>query len=250
MLALVLLAVIMIVSTILNAVAPMPGFSFFVPMFAAFMSTEQAITFAMIWFMLNSLVLTWSLRGHLRADLIGKLLPASILGGVAGALFTTRINELLLTAVLLVFVVYFFSKRLRIHTKSGEQSAAKRPKGRSTVAVGLFSGFLQGGGFGGGDVRNNYLYAHDLTLTEVRATTAAVGSAIFVLSLTTRTIEGTFTVSHAWVFALLIPLSIFAAYLGKHITHKLSDKVQHRIIVVLMAVSITLLLHKLLGLVS
>jgi len=109
---------------------------------------------------------------------------------------------------------------------------------------------LQGGGFGGGDVRNNYLYAHDLTLTEVRATTAAVGSAIFVLSLTTRTIEGTFTVSHAWVFALLIPLSIFAAYLGKHITHKLSDKVQHRIIVVLMAVSITLLLHKLLGLVS
>jgi len=236
--------VLMAVLAVLNAVVPLPGFNFFVPLFSTFMTTQQAITFITVYFLLTSTILAYVFRTYLRADLLRRLLPASFLGAVLGSLLSSSLNELALTIVVLCFVLYFFQKRLRLGSTRPTHNDENRPKGRTTTVIGVISGFLQGGGFGGGDVRNNYLYAHNLSLQEVRATTAAVGVGIFVVSLSVRAAEGNFTISHAWLYIFLVPIAIASSYLGRHITHKLNAKIQHRIIIGLMATSILLLIAK------
>jgi len=156
-----------------------------------------------------------------------------------------------LTVIILCFVLYFFQKRLRSGVaKTNVQTAiSKRPKGRNTAIIGIISGFLQGGGFGGGDVRNNYLYAHQLSLQEVRATTAAVGVGIFIISLIVRFVGGSLTISYGWLYVFLIPIAIASSYLGRHITHKLNNKAQHEIVIALMMISLLLLSNKILNLI-
>lgn len=241
---------LMALLAVLNAVVPLPGFNFFVPLFGTFMTVEQAITFITVYFLLTSTILTYVFRDYLRSDLLFKLLPMSIVGAVLGSFLSSSLNELALTIIILGFVLYFFQKRLRVGiAKAGTQVPKdKRPKGRNTAIIGVISGFLQGGGFGGGDVRNNYLYAHNLSLQEVRATTAAVGACIFIISLAVRFAESSLMISHGQLYVFLVPIAIASSYLGRHITHKLNKKAQHQIVIGLMMISLLLLVNKIFSL--
>lgn len=237
---------LMALLAVLNAVVPLPGFNFFVPLFGTFMTIEQAITFITVYFLISSSILTYVFRDYLRSDLVYKLLPASIVGAILGSFLSSSLNELALTFIVFFFVLFYFHKRLRSGPSKDKSHATKgkAAKGKNTSIIGLISGFLQGGGFGGGDVRNSYLYAHNLSLQEVRATTAAVGVGIFIVSLAVRFAQGSLIISHGWLYIFLVPIAIASSYLGRHITHKLSNKAQYQIIIGLMTISLLLLLNK------
>jgi len=233
---------------ILNAIVPLPGFSFIVPLLTTVMTTQAAVTFTTIYFLISSTIIVFVFRRYLRKNLVWLLLPASLAGAFIGSFFSASLNEKLLTAVILIFVTYFLIKKLLTMGRPPAKPAAKSSRReRHTVAfVGLVSGFFQGGGFGGGSVRNGFLYAKGLSLQEVRATTAAVGMGNFLAATITRASTGHIVLEQVWVFLLMIPLLIAATYIARHITAKLNHAVQDRIVVGLMIVAVGLLAVKLL----
>lgn len=232
---------------ILNAIIPLPGFSFIVPLLTTVMSTQGAVTFATIYFLISSSIIVFVFRKYLRKELVILLLPTSIIGALAGSFFTASLNEKLLTALILIFVVYFLTKKIRALWQPAKEVNKKPSKReRHTIAfVGIASGFFQGGGLGGGDVRNGFLYAKGLTIQEVRATTAAVGVGNFLVATITRGATGHIVLEQVWVFLVMIPLLVGATYIARHITTRLNHKVQNGIVVGLMVVAVGLLIVKL-----
>jgi len=241
----IILAVLTLMA-ILNAVIPLPGFSFFIPLLSTVMSTQGALTFATIYFLISSSIIVFVFRKYLRKDLVILLLPTSIVGALVGSFFSASLNEKLLTAVIFVFVVYFLIKKIRALGKPTTEARKTSKRERHTVAfVGIVSGFFQGGGLGGGDVRNGFLYAKGLTIQEVRATTAAVGVGNFLMATITRGATGHIVIEQLWVFAAMIPLLVGATYVARHITTKLNPRIQNGIVVGLMVVAVGLLIIKL-----
>lgn len=241
------LLALMLFLAILNAILPLPGFNFFVPLFSTFMTTQEAITFITVYFLVNSLTIVLVFRAHVRTDMVKRLLPASVVGAIIGSFLGGKLNELALTILVLGFVLFFFAKKLRAAAPQSKP-AGKAHDNKSAWVVGAIAGFLQGGGLGGGDVRNTYLYAKELTIQEIRATTASVGASIFTFSLITRALSGAFKVGHLWLYMCVIPIALTSAYLGLHISAKMNTKLQRRIVLGLMSVSVILLIHKIVGL--
>lgn len=238
--------VLMAVLAVLNAIVPLPGFNFFVPLFSTVMSTNEAITFITVYFLINSSIIVFVFKEYLQKNLVLTLIPSSFLGALAGGLLSSSLDELALTFVVLLFVSYFSYKKVRnIH----KQNRPRKSSQKGTLGIGMISGFLQGGGFGGGDIRNSYLYANGLSLQQVRATTAAVGVSIFLVSLSARAMNGSFNLGHMWLYVFLIPIAIVAAYVGKHLTTRLGKNVQNTIVLVLMGLSVILLVYKLTSLI-
>lgn len=232
---------------VLNAIVPLPGFSFFVPLLATVMPTQDALTFVTIYFLISSSIIVCVFRKYLRRELIILLLPASIIGALAGSIFSASLNEKLLTTVIFVFVLYFLIKKIRDFRQPTQTTNKPNQKERhSSVFVGLVSGFFQGGGLGGGDVRNGFLFAKGLTLQEVRATTAAVGVGNFLVATIVRGTTGHIVVEQVWVFLVLIPLLIGATYIARHITTRISPKIQNVIIIGLMSIAVVSLIIQLL----
>jgi uncharacterized protein len=235
-----LIFLILFALTVVNAVVPLPGSSVVTPFLTAFMPPKNAIAFATIYFLMSSIILIILYRKYLRKDMIVSLLPASLIGATAGAFLYIYINEIVALCIVLVFVTYFTYKKVtQIQNKSA--SKTHMPK----VAVGAISGFFQGGGFAGGDIRNGYLYAKGLSLQEVRATTAAVGSANFLLATIIRGVNGQLNFSALWLLIPLIPILILGTILGRYLTFKLSIKWQNVFILGVLFLSIAILLFEL-----
>lgn len=232
---------------ILNAIIPLPGFSFLVPLLTTVMSTQEAITFATIYFLISSSIIVFVFRKYIRRELVILLLPTSIAGALAGSFFSASLNEKLLTAIILVIVIHFLIKKVRaLRQPEKEINEKTTGKERHTVAfVGITSGFFQGGGLGGGNVRNGFLYAKGLSIQEVRATTAAVGVGNFFVATLTRGSTGHIALEQAWAFLVMIPLLVGATYIARHITTKLSHKLQNSIVIGLMVAAVGLLVVEL-----
>lgn len=238
--AYILIIIVMAVLAVLNAVVPLPGFNFFVPLFSSFMTTQEAITFITVYFLLNSSIIVYVFRKYIRYNLVVLLAPSSLIGAILGSALSSSLNELLLTIVVLLFVLYFTISKINNKNKNQIKKSSKK----NSVFIGSISGFLQGGGFGGGDIRNSFLYAQNLNLQEVRATTATVGVTIFITSLITRYVNDSFTLDHIWLYAILLPIAIIAAFVGRHISTRLSSKIQYKIVISLMMTSVLLLIYK------
>jgi uncharacterized membrane protein YfcA len=242
-----LMLVILAFLAILNAIIPLPGFSFIVPLLTTVMSTQGAVTFTTIYFLISSGIIVFVFRKYLRKELVILLLPTSIIGALAGSFFSASLNEKLLTAVILIFAVYFLTKKIRTLWQSPRETS-KKPNKRERHAVafvGIVSGFFQGGGLGGGDVRNGFLYAKGLTIQEVRATTAAVGAGNFLIATIIRGVTGHIVFEQVWVFLVMIPSLIGATYIARHVTTKLNQKTQNGIVIGLMTAAVGLLIAKL-----
>lgn len=239
----------MAVLAVFNAIVPLPGFNFFVPLFGTVMSTNEAITFITVYFLINSSVIVFVFREYLQKEMVIRLIPGSFFGAIVGGLLSSSLNELVLTVVVLLFVLYFSVKKIHRIKRADKKKTTGREK-KGAMLIGLVSGFMQGGGFGGGDIRNSYLYSNNLSLQQVRATTAAVGVSIFIVSLTTRAINNTFNLGHLWLYLFLIPIAILAAYIGRHLTTRLGTKTQNAIVLALMAVAVLLLIYKIVHLAS
>lgn len=247
---LLIIFAIMTVTAVVTIVIPLPGFSFYVPLFSTFMTTQQAITFATVFFWLTYFAMAYAFRKFVRKDMVKALIPGSIIGSVVGGLFTSSLNELLLTWLLLGFVLYYFLVKLRFVLSGAKKPKKSKHSRHGAMFVGAVAGLMQGSGLGGGAIRQGYLYAKHLTLEESRGTTAYVGIVVLGMSLLTRALNGTFATNDWWLYLPLIPIAFMAAFLGRYITMKIKPRAQEVIIVSLMFIAVVLVIKKLSELMS
>lgn len=242
---LLLIFLIMTVTATVTIIIPLPGFSLYVPLLSNFMSVQQAITFSMVFFWLTYWSMAFAFRKFARKDMVWALAPASVIGSVIGGLATSSLNETLLTAILFIFVTYYFIVKLRFVLGGMQKPKHIKHTKRGTAFVGAVAGFMQGSGLGGGAIRQGYLFSKHLTLEESRGTTAYVGILVLGVSLLTRAANGSFASTTLWLYIPLVPIALTAAFLGRHITMKIKPKAQEYIILVLMFVAMALVVKKL-----
>lgn len=232
----ILVFVALFIMTIINAIVPLPGSSVVTPLLTLFMSPKNAIAFATIYFMLSSLILVYAYRKYLRTHYIKSLLPVSLIGAFVGAVFYLQINEIVALVIVLIFVIYFTYKKA-MHIHSGKQPKNTLPKS----FIGIVSGLFQGSGFAGGDMRNGYLYSEGLNAQQVRATTAAIGASNFFVATLIRGFNGQLDWNILWLFIPIFPMLVGGIYLGRHVTLRLNEKWQNRIILSVMFTAVAII---------
>ena len=120
-------------------------------------------------------------------------------------------------------------------------------KSRATpFLIGLFSGFLQGTGLSGSDLRNNYLYSRGFSLSNVQGTTAVLGAINFFLSTVTRFIWGGLKIPDLSPILFLAPFMVLAALGGRFVVKKIEHKWGDIIAVSVMCATLIFIFYKLL----
>src|SRR5690606_36502910 len=97
-----------------------------------------------------------------------------------GALALLAVPAKALLAIIFFFALYFLLKKLRIIPE--RRSAGHVLRG----VVAVLSGFLEGTGLSGSDLRNQYLYAQGLRVQDLHGTTAVIGGANFLVATVVR----------------------------------------------------------------
>lgn len=232
-------------STFINILVPLPGSATVTPFLALLTDPHRAIALASFYFLLSGTVRIFIFRKDIQFKYIKRLLPISLLGAVIGAFSLVEIPTTLLLWVVLLFSLHFLGKKLK-------QVFQKRPElpvsagSLTTPTVGLLSGFLQGAGLAGSDLRNNLLYAEGLSLSQVYGTTALIGWSNFFIASIVRVFTNQVTISDLFPLLYLLPFLVLATWLGKKTLLKISKKNSDRLILLIMVVVTGLLLLKIL----
>lgn len=235
----------LVFSTFANVIIPLPGSATVTPFLAVLTDPHRAIALASFYFLLSGAVRIFVFRKDIQFKYIKCLLPISLLGAVIGAFSLIEIPAAVLLWVILLFSLYFLGKKLK-------QAFQNRPKapvsaGRlTTPTVGLLSGFLQGTGLAGSDLRNNLLYAEGLSLQQVHGTTSLIGWSNFFIASIVRVFTHQVTIPDLFPLLYLFPFIVLATWLGKKALLKINKKNSDRLILFIMIVVVGLLLLKIL----
>lgn len=231
--------------TLINIIVPISGSATVTPLLALITDPHNAIGLASFYFVLSGIVRIFVFRKHIKWEYIKSLLPISILGAIFGALSLVKINTNILLIIILLFLVYFVYKKIREIFK-GDVKEKKMHKLTFWI-VGLFSGFLQGFGLAGSDLRNGYLYSEKLTIADVHGTTAFIGTANFIIATIIRLYTHQVKLVDLTILLYLLPFIIIATYIGKKILLKINKKYTNYLILLIMVLMIVLLVLKMFG---
>jgi uncharacterized protein len=236
--SIIIIYIILGCSTFLNIVVPISGSSTVMPLLATLTDPHRAIGLASFFFLLAGIIRIFFFRKNIIWHEVRGLLPVSLLMAFVGSYSLLAINEKILLLIILLVTSYFFVKKIRNMNDDRNQ---KKDHCLYRPAVGIFSGFLQGAGFPGSDVRNSYLYSRGLTLSELHGTSSFIGTSIFSLATIVRLSTGQLTVSDISPFMYLFPIMIVATYVGRHVLHKMNKRISNIVILLVMAVSIIII---------
>ena len=125
------------------------------------------------------------MRNEIQMKEVEKLAPASWIAAVFGALFLALLPPKLLLVAIIIFIVYF----LLIH-RGYDINIPWFTKYLDARFVGAVSGFLQGGGARGSDMRFAYLLSRGFSLAETAATSAVIVTELVFLLETPRVFNG------------------------------------------------------------
>lgn len=241
----ILIFIVLAILTFVNIIIPVSGSATTTPLLALITDPHNAIGLASFYFVLSGIVRIFVFRKHIRYEYIKSLLPVSIVGAIFGALSLIEINSNILFIIILLFIFYFVYKKIReiINKKVSEKKLHKLTFG----IVGLFSGFLQGFGLAGSDLRNGYLYSEKLTLTEVHGTTALIGTANFFIATIVRIYTHQVNLVDLTILLYLLPFIIVATYIGKKALLKINKKYTNYLILTIMILMAVLLVLKMFG---
>lgn len=230
-------------SSILNIIVPISGSATITPFLAILTDPHRAIGLASFYFLLSGVIRVYLFRKDIQWHEIKILLPTSLLAALVGSLSLVVINNTLLLAIVLVFAIYFFLKRIKIIPPSNNRSAKSH---YATGFVGLFSGFLQGAGLAGSDLRNSYLFGKDFNITQVHGTTALIGASSFFLATIVRLFTDQLTIPDLIPLLYIFPFILIGTLLGRKALYKFSEKTINIIVVVVMVAIIIFLTQKVL----
>lgn len=217
-------------STVLNIIVPVSGSAVVTPLLALLTDPYHAIGIASFFFFLSGVVRVFFFRQSIQWHEIKILLIPSVIAAFFGALALVVISERWLLIIILLFSTYFLLKKLRVIPKSGKSNRF------FDHFVGLLSGFLQGTGLAGSDMRNQYLYARDLNIAEVHGTTALIGASNFFVATFVRLNTGQLALPDITPLLYLLPVIIIATWLGKKALLKLPKKVSNAVVIAVMSI--------------
>lgn len=225
-------------TTVINILIPISGSAVVTPLLTLLTDPYRAIGIASFFFFLSAVTRVFFFEDGIQWKEVRTLLLPSIIAAFVGALAVIAIPEHWLLIIILLFAVYFLLKKLRIIPKRENQSRILNH------FVGLFSGFLQGTGLAGSDLRNQYLYAQELSIAQVHGTTAFIGAANFLVASIVRLYTGQLAVPDIVPLLYLLPLIVLATWLGRHALYKLPPKVSDTIVNIVMVIVVLSLGYK------
>jgi len=231
--------ILLAISTILNTIVPFSGSATTTPLLALITDPHTAIGLASFYFALSGIIRVFIFRKDLKFYYIKRLLPISLLGAVFGALSLIEIDPKILLIIILLFLIYFTYKKIQGIRKVMAEN--KKMHKLTLGFVGILSGFLQGFGLGGSDLRSGYLYSEKLTIMEVRGTSSFIGASNFLLATIIRLNTNQLKFADLSIFIYLLPIIIIATYLGRKVLLKINQKYSDYIIIAFMILMIVLL---------
>ncbi len=217
-------------STVLNIIVPVSGSAIVTPLLAMLVDPYRAIGIASFFFFLSAIPRIFFFRKSIQWQEIRTLLLPSGIAAFFGALALVVVPVRWLLIIILLFSLYFLLKKLHIIPQT------KKPSRFLDYVVGLFSGFLQGTGLAGSDLRNQYLYAQDLNIAEVHGTTALIGGTNFFVATVVRLYTNQLVLPDITPLLYLFPIIIIATWLGRKILFKLPKKVSDGIVIGIMTI--------------
>jgi len=227
-------------STVLNIVIPVSGSAMVTPLLAMITDPHRAIGIASFFFFLSALARVFFFRENIQWHEIKVLLIPSVVAAFFGALALVVIPTYWLLIIILIFSIYFLLKKLHVVPN------LKRSSQLFDHAIGLISGFLQGTGLAGSDLRNQYLYARNLNLADVHGTSSLIGGSNFLVATIVRLYTEQLTLPDVTPLFYLFPVIIIATWLGKKVLFKLPQKISNSIVIGIMIVVILSLTYEIL----
>lgn len=225
-------------NTVLNIIVPISGSATVTPLLALLTDPYRAIGIASFFFFLTAPPRIYFFWRNIQWHEVRTLFLPSVVASFFGALALVAIPARWLLVIILLFSIYFLFKKLGVIPRS------KAPTRLLNHFIGLLSGFLQGTGLAGSDLRNQYLYAHDLNLAEVHGTTAVIAAGNFFVATLVRLYTGQVTVPDITILLYLFPVIIIATWLGKRALYKIPPKISNYIVIGVMVAVVLLLTFK------
>jgi uncharacterized membrane protein YfcA len=227
-------------STILNIIVPVSGSAIVTPLLTLLTNPHQAIGIASFFFFLSAIPRIFFFRKSIQWGAIKTLLFPSIVAASCGAFALMAIPELWVLVIILGFSIYFLLKKLNCIKKVTETSKILNH------FIGVLSGFLQGTGLTGSDLRNQYLFGKGFSLAQVHGTTAFIGASNFLVATLVRLHTEQLTIPVLTPLFYIFPIIILATWIGKKIIYKLSQKKSDLIIISVMIFIIVSLTYQIL----
>lgn len=225
-------------STLANIIVPITGSATVTPLLAMLVDPHRALGMATFIFFLSAPPRIFFFWRDIQWHEVRVLLLPSAVAAFVGAFALVVVPGRWLLILILLFSIYFLLKKLRIIPKS-------RGIGHlANYVVGPLSGFLQGTGLSGSDLRNQYLYAQDLKIAEVHGTTAIIGGANFLIATLVRLYTGQLGLPDIPLLLYLFPVIFLATWLGKKALFKIPQKISNFIVIGVMATIVLLLTYK------
>jgi len=227
-------------ASFINILVPISGSAVVTPFLAILANPHMAIGLASFYFLLSGVIRVPLFRKDIQWDEVRALLPISLLAAFVGSLSLVVINSTLLLIIVLAFAIYFFLKRIKF-IPSFNSGGAKR---YTTGFIGLFSGFLQGAGLAGSDLRNSYLYGKNLDIAQVHGTSSLIGTSNFLLATIVRLFTNQLNVPDLIPLLYIFPFIVLGTVIGRKVLYKFNKKTTNVIVAVVMIVIIIFLAKK------
>lgn len=236
----------LIITTFINIVAPTSGSVIINPVTAFFTDPQRAIGIGAFIFFLTGLHRVYLFRTEILShkkniEIIKTLLPYSVAGAIAGGTLISYLNAKALAGIVVVASLYFIYKTIKQIFKITKTNKTNTKYGLIPVAV--LSGFFQGGGMPGADIRNNYLRSIVPEIS-VRAIGSSVGLVVFFVTGFIIFINNHLTNKDIIFIVSVTPFLIVAQVYGKTFLSKMKDKNAKILSIALSLLGITLLTYK------
>jgi uncharacterized membrane protein YfcA len=194
----------LIVTTFINIVAPTSGATVVNPVVAYFTDPQRAI----------------GTTDTKNLTALKKMLPYSVIGAVMGGYFVSNLNVKLLALIAIIVSTYYIYKTVRQVLSKARQENRVTSMGSGLISI--FTGFLQGSGMPGSDIRTNYLRTI-LSEVSVRAVSSVLGLVNFFIAGGIIFLHNKLTHKDIIFILSIVPLLMLAQAYGKKFLEKMED---------------------------
>lgn len=237
-----------IVTTFINVVAPMAGSVVVNPVTAYFTDPQRAIGIGALIFCCTGFHRVYLFRKEIFEEkrnikMIQLLLPYSIVGAILGGTLIVFLNTRVLALLIVVVSIYFIIKTIFQLYEKNEHNKNKNIAHLGVLSVGILTGFLQGAGMPGGDLRNNYLRTI-LSEVSVRAVGTVVGIVNFFIAGSIILVHNHLSSKDLLFIVTIVPLLIPVQIYGKLFLDKMPDRNAKLLAISFSIIGIALLSYK------
>ncbi len=233
-------------TTFVNMFMTVSGSGIINPVTAVFTDPQRAIAIGGGIFFLSGLHRVYLFRKNILSDpknigYIKTMLPTSILGALIGGSIIATLNIKLVAAVVIVSSLFFIFKTIKtllVKTEIKDSTSYK-----SDILVAILTGFFQGAGMPGVDMRNNYLRTV-IPEVSVRAVSSVIGVSNFFVASAVIFIHTQMPASDFYFILSLIPVLIIVQVYGKKVLIKIPDKTAKLLAVSMSVVGVILVAYK------